>query len=51
MDECHPGLYFSSKEWLIQEYGENKELVETAAYVCCVMAIGQKFRTKELWVL
>jgi len=47
--ECHPGIYFSSRECLHLEYYE-VEKVPCATWVSCVCAAGDKFRTKELWV-
>ena len=47
--DCHPGIYFGSRSWLLAKY-PGVELVPCATWVSCVVAAGDKFRTKELWV-
>jgi hypothetical protein len=47
--ECHPGLYFASKMWMLSGY-PGEQLVECRALRAETVHAGDKWRAKRLWI-
>ena len=47
---CHPGIYFASKEWLIENYG-SAQLVRCCCLRSELLHVGNKWRCKRLMIL